>query len=266
MALEAMNSPKIPTPPPLNNYKPLNNNTNSASTSTTTTLLHNSEPWMKKKRSKRPRSETPPPSEEEYLALCLIMLARGGAAASPTPIHRQEPREVLSDNHDANTYKCGVCNKAFSSYQALGGHKASHRKTLATAAEDKNNNSANSNGTLTTNLGLNPSGRAHVCAICHRSFPTGQALGGHKRRHYEGNINATAASGSAATVVSSSSVPAGSTQNRGFDFDLNLPASPEEDSPLEVIVDFSRGSQLSGEQEVESPLPVKKPRFLIPNY
>lgn len=247
MALEALNSPTTATQPPL-----FTNNTN------TTPTLHSSEPWMKKKRSKRPRSETPPPTEEEYLALCLIMLARGGAA-SPTPLNQLPPHAHQSSD-DTNTYKCSVCNKAFSSYQALGGHKASHRKTLA----PENNNSSSSNATL--NLGLNPSGRAHVCAICHRSFPTGQALGGHKRRHYEGNINATAASGSAATVVSSSSMPAGSSQRHEFEFDLNLPASPEEVLPLEISVDFSRRSQLSGDQEVESPLPLKKPRFLIPNY
>ncbi|KAL4348770.1 hypothetical protein GQ457_17G009770 [Hibiscus cannabinus] len=33
---------------------------------------------------------------------------------------------------------------------------------------------------------LNPSGKSHECSICHESFPTGQALGGHKRCHYEG--------------------------------------------------------------------------------
>ncbi|KAK1399678.1 hypothetical protein POM88_009541 [Heracleum sosnowskyi] len=250
MALEALNSPTTATQPPLFNYKTLNTTTptkNMINTTTTATLLPSSEPRTKKKRSKRPRSETPPPTEEEYLALCLIMLARGGVT-SPTPLNQYQPPQEdhqSLQNHEINTYKCSVCNKAFSSYQALGGHKASHRnKTLA--SENNNNNSSSSSATL--NLGLNPTGRAHVCAICHRSFPTGQALGGHKRRHYEANINATAASGSAATVVFSSSVPAGSSQRREFDFDLNLPATPEEEVlPLGVSVDFSRRSQLSDE-------------------
>ncbi|WMV15479.1 hypothetical protein MTR67_008864 [Solanum verrucosum] len=33
----------------------------------------------------------------------------------------------------------------------------------------------------------NGSGRTHECLICHKCFPTGQALGGHKRCHYDGN-------------------------------------------------------------------------------
>ncbi|KAK1370238.1 Zinc finger protein ZAT10 [Heracleum sosnowskyi] len=257
MALPALNSPTTSTQPPLFNYKTLNTTNN---INTTTTLLPSSDPWMRKKRSKRPRSETPPSTEEEYLALCLIMLARGGAAASPTPLNQYPPPPTHQslEKQETSTYTCSVCNKAFSSYQALGGHKASHRnKTLAP------DNSASLSATL--NLGLNPNGRAHVCAICHRSFPTGQALGGHKRRHYEGNINDKATSGSAVTVVSSSSVPVVSSQRREFEFDLNLPATPEEEVlSFEVSVDFSWRSQLSGDQEVESPLPLKKLRFLIP--
>ncbi|KAK1359018.1 Zinc finger protein 1 [Heracleum sosnowskyi] len=262
MAVEAFNSPTTTTQPPLFNYKTLNSTTTHNNINTTTAIfLPYSDPWMRKKCSKRPRSETPPSTEEEYLALCLVMLARAdaGAAASPTPLNQYPPPPHQSlENHETNTYKCSVCNKAFSSYQALGGHKASHRnKTLA---PENNDNSASSSATL--NLGLNPSGRAHVCAICHRSFPTGQALGGHKRRHYEGKINAKAASGSAATVVSSSSVPVVvSSQRREFEFDLNLPASSEEEEvesplPLQVGFDFLR----------TSPLPLKKLRFLIPNY
>ncbi|KAK1358895.1 hypothetical protein POM88_043369 [Heracleum sosnowskyi] len=105
-----------------------------------------------------------------------------------------------------------------------------------------------------------PSTNTHRHLLINLSKNKKPALGGHKRRHYEGNINAKAASGSAATVVSS--------QRREFEFDLNLPASPEEEEdevlPLQVGFDFLRTSQFSGEQEVESPLP--KLRFLIPNY
>nr|BAA05078.1 zinc-finger DNA binding protein [Petunia x hybrida] len=213
----------------------------------------------KRKRSKRPRIETPP-SEKEFLALCLIMLARSGGknpTTTPTtitnePLQVQEPiNKPLQVQEPINeqSYKCNVCNKSFHSYQALGGHKASHRnKNLSTTTvsyDDTNPSTSNS---------LNPSGRFHECSICHKCFSSGQALGGHKRRHYEGNLGGGVSRGD--TVISSEG--GGSAVIRR-DFDLNLPPSPE--LTLGMSVDCERKSQLSGEQEVESPMPTKKPRL-----
>ncbi|XP_057964026.1 zinc finger protein ZAT10-like [Malania oleifera] len=213
------------------------------------------EPWAKRKRTKRPRFDTPP-SEEEYLALCLIMLARGGGTAEfpappPQPLQLQPspppPPLKLS-------YKCSVCNKAFPSYQALGGHKASHRKSAA--ADDASTSSSTSAAAAAT---PNPAGKSHECSICHKSFSTGQALGGHKRCHYDGGSGAGAGAGAGAgSVAVSSSEGAGSTQSHR-DFDLNLPALPE------FAPGFGAGGErkgrISGEQEVESPHPAKKPRL-----
>ncbi|WOG82483.1 hypothetical protein DCAR_0101648 [Daucus carota subsp. sativus] len=247
MTIEALSSPTIPTPPPSFHYKTL-----TLKQTNPTPTMH--EPWMKKKRTKRPRSETTetPPTEEEYLALCLIMLARGTTdtttASAAVMSHRVE---ASSTDH----YKCSVCEKSFSSYQALGGHKASHRKLANGAGEEV---SATTNSGTTATSVLNPSGRAHECTICHKSFPTGQALGGHKRRHYDGNI------GSAAASAVTSSSGNGSSHHKDLDFDLNLPASPEVAVPLAVNVDFGRKNLNSGEQEVESPHPGKKARFSRP--
>ncbi|KAL4319879.1 hypothetical protein GQ457_18G016010 [Hibiscus cannabinus] len=214
--------------------------------------------WKKGKRSKRQRTDAEPTTEEEYLALCLIMLARGrndnpggryrllSSSSSPPP-----PTLKLS-------YKCSVCNKAFPSYQALGGHKASHRKP----STDVDNPSTASTSTTST---TNGSGRLHECSICHKSFPTGQALGGHKRRHYEGGTgtgnNKTASPSVSVSEVTSSDGGALSQNHRApdFEFDLNLPALPE----LCGENKDGRFSQMYGEEEVESPLPTKKPRFFI---
>ncbi|KAK9144236.1 hypothetical protein Sjap_004139 [Stephania japonica] len=98
-------------------------------------------------------------------------------------------------------YKCSICNKSFPTHQALGGHKSSHYnklkitnttiaagimgddhdEKLALSADHqmvvafKNSKAAKSTG---ENL--------HQCEICQKTFPTGQALGGHKRRHWTG--------------------------------------------------------------------------------
>ncbi|KAK7383213.1 hypothetical protein VNO78_28886 [Psophocarpus tetragonolobus] len=190
-------------------------------------------PWAKRKRSKRSRDH---PSEEEYLALCLIMLARGRTAAPPP-----HPTSDLSAKH---TYKCSVCDKVFPSYQALGGHKASHRK-LVSAADDQ---PTSSSATTTTSSANGGGPRTHQCSICHKSFPTGQALGGHKRCHYEGNV-----SGNSNSLVTASEGMGSTHTVTHRDFDLNIPAFP----------DFSTKV---GEDEVESPHPIlKKPRlFVIP--
>ncbi|CAN6874572.1 unnamed protein product [Brassica oleracea] len=188
MALEALNSPRIASPVP--------------------TLFE--EHWTKGKRSKRSRSDHPHRlTEEEYLAFCLMLLARDGDRH-----HVEEEKTV---------YKCGVCDKVFLSYQALGGHKASHR-----------NFSSGGDVKPTTPAAV----KSHVCSICHKSFTTGQALGGHKRCHYDGSSNVVSNS----EGVGSTSHVSGNSR-RGFD--LNI-------TPI---------NELSPDDEVMSPLPSKKLRL-----
>ncbi|XP_022763498.1 zinc finger protein ZAT10-like [Durio zibethinus] len=256
MALEALNSPTTAAPFS-NKYDDIDNN------------YH--ETWKKGKRSKRSRSESPAPSEEEYLALCLIMLARGStkenknvSASNGGDGHRQSSSSSVPAADPPAlklSYKCSVCNKAFPSYQALGGHKASHRKpstdTASTNAENPSTTSTNTSAT-------NGSGRAHECSICHKTFPTGQALGGHKRCHYEGGNNNNnnsnkSGSGSVSGVTLSDGGALSQSHRVDLDFDLNLPALPE----FRGENKDGRFSQIYAEQEAESPLPTKKPRFLI---
>ncbi|XP_021912602.1 zinc finger protein ZAT10 [Carica papaya] len=239
MALEALNSPTTPSPHPFPFEEPAN--------------LHCLESWTKRKRSKRPRFDHIP-TEEEYLALCLIMLAQGGAAATaPSPAstrtvdsHRQRspiPSVPVAAAEEKVSYRCSVCNKAFPSYQALGGHKASHRK-LAAGADDGQSTSTTTTTSATTMAGT---GKSHECSICHKSFPTGQALGGHKRCHYDGGA-ANSAVTSSEGVGSTNNVSHGHVSHR--DFDLNLPPRPNFFISRDV-------------DEVISPMPIKKPRLLI---
>ncbi|CAL1395887.1 unnamed protein product [Linum trigynum] len=231
------------------------------------------EPWTKRKRSKRSAAGQAQhqPTEDEYLALCLVMLARGTTnldldfssshrARSASPVSTTAEEKLLS-------HKCAVCGKAFSSYQALGGHKASHRKSVSGDKVEAAAQSTSSTTTTTSTVAAGAtsgtgSGKSHECSICHKSFPTGQALGGHKRCHYDGGAHAAEKSGiasSTVTATASVSEGVGSTttmSNRGF-IDLNLPALPE----------FAAGNFFlsgGGEDEVMSPLPVaKKPRVVM---
>ncbi|CAN0905623.1 Zinc finger protein ZAT10 [Linum grandiflorum] len=218
------------------------------------------EPWAKRKRSKRSRldhhhDDHHSPTEDEYLALCLVMLARGTTTSQP---HRPAPAEEAADEQKTvlmSSYKCTVCGKAFPSYQALGGHKASHRKSVLASTSG-----VTTTTTTTSSSSAAGAGKAHECSICHKSFPTGQALGGHKRCHYDGgaaNNNAKAAT-SASEGVGSTTTSATVVQqqsHRGL-IDLNLPALPEFASNFIVSA--------AGDDEVMSPLPTaKKPRLLM---
>ncbi|CAN6287538.1 unnamed protein product [Urochloa humidicola] len=183
---------------------------------------------QKQKRSRRRRHlRRRAPTEEEHLALCLLMLARGHRDDASPPEHR-----------------CSVCGKAFPSHQALGGHKSSHRTRPPAAPAQSAASSASASGAAGSGGG-GGGGGAHECSVCRKTFPTGQALGGHKRCHYDG---------AAATAATSSS----GGLCRGFD--LNVAPLPDVIAVDRCIVPAAEEEE---EEEVLSPLAFKKPRLMI---
>ncbi|KAG8079911.1 hypothetical protein GUJ93_ZPchr0007g4632 [Zizania palustris] len=167
-----------------------------------------------------------------YLSLCLMAL--GAAAAAPrgdggnnnivAAASALERPELLQ-------FRCPLCGKAFASYQALGGHKASHRKP---APAGTTTSSTTVPGARTVAV----AGGRHVCSLCRRGFATGQALGGHKRFHYLHGPSVAATVGCAGTASASG-------------FDLNM-------APVMDIAGAK--GWLDDEDEVESSSPAKKPR------
>ncbi|KAG2329865.1 hypothetical protein Bca4012_020613 [Brassica carinata] len=97
---------------------------------------------------------------EDKAANCLMLLSRVGEGGG-----RQEKSRV---------YRCKTCMKEFSSFQSLGGHRASHNKHV----DEK---SSLSSGSVAKKKTTNT--RSHRCPICGVEFPMGQALGGHMRKH-----------------------------------------------------------------------------------
>ncbi|GER45439.1 zinc finger family protein [Striga asiatica] len=189
---------------------------------------------IKGKRSKRPRNSEPvipspsnsddfPQStveeEEEDMANCLILLAKGSLPAAETA---------------AEVYQCKTCDKSFSSFQALGGHRASHKKpgSRPVPAGDEKRPSdefrSDGCGERPVNLTLQVSSKAriHECAICGAEFASGQALGGHMRRHRP----ILPAAAAAAVAAQGGGVGAREVKRSRnlLSLDLNLPA-PEDD-------------------------------------
>ncbi|CAA0830332.1 C2H2-type zinc finger family protein [Striga hermonthica] len=191
---------------------------------------------IKGKRSKRPRNSEPviaSPSdsddhaqstveeEEEDMANCLILLAKGSLPAAVPPAAAAA----------AEVYQCKTCDKSFSSFQALGGHRASHKKPgsrpVSAGDEKRVADEFRSDGCgespVSLSLQVSSKARVHECAICGAEFASGQALGGHMRRHRPILPAAVAAA------------PGGGIEGREvkrarnlLSLDLNLPA-PEDD-------------------------------------
>ncbi|CAK9134014.1 unnamed protein product [Ilex paraguariensis] len=163
--------------------------------------------------------------EEEDMANCLILLAQGQSRKFSDPVSTEPNSPRLC------VYQCKTCNRSFSSFQALGGHRASHRKAIAAAEEKKQlaslkeeHDQFNHHSTI---LSLqtpnrvpcsNNKTKVHECSLCGAEFTSGQALGGHMRRHRPMPVAASSADESQETKK----------QKNLLSLDLNLPA-PEED-------------------------------------
>ncbi|KAL5212639.1 hypothetical protein ABZP36_023486 [Zizania latifolia] len=134
---------------------------------------------------------------EEEVALALMMLSRdswpsderGGGdysddgsddgRALPPPTPAPAPVEKRT------RFQCPACKKVFRSYQALGGHRASHVRggrggcCAPPAAPPPPPQPPLVEHDGDEDMG----GKAHECPNCYRAFASGQALGGHKRSH-----------------------------------------------------------------------------------
>ncbi|WZY89946.1 hypothetical protein YC2023_046681 [Brassica napus] len=126
----------------------------------------------------------------------------------------------LSKAHQHDTksrvFACKTCNKEFPSFQALGGHRASHRRSAALEGHAP------------------PSPKRvkpvkHECPICGAEFAVGQALGGHMRKHRGGG-----GSRSLAPAPVTMKKSGGGNGKRVLCMDLNLTPGENDNLKLEL--------------------------------
>ncbi|KAF8093753.1 hypothetical protein N665_0379s0038 [Sinapis alba] len=122
-----------------------------------------------------------------------------------------------SRTNDNNHFECKTCNRKFDSFQALGGHRASHKKPKLSIDLEQVKHRNNENA-------------AHKCSICGQMFGTGQALGGHMRKHRAKMITEQ-------PVVSTTVYPVLNRCNSSKCLDLNL-------TPLENDLVYVFGKNL----------------------
>ncbi|CAN6312299.1 unnamed protein product [Urochloa humidicola] len=124
-----------------------------------------------------------------------------------TRISKRKPNRSLAGDEKRTRYECPGCGRAFQSYQALGGHRASHKRinsncSIAKVVPDQPELSVDTNASFST-ASMEKEYAADIpcnstvvalkakplkpikfeCPICFKVFGSGQALGGHKRSH-----------------------------------------------------------------------------------
>ncbi|KAK4279449.1 hypothetical protein QN277_011232 [Acacia crassicarpa] len=157
------------------------------------------------------------------MANCLMLLSE--AAASFGSVSATD-----------RVFVCKTCNRQFSSFQALGGHRASHKKLRIMAGEDSNNSYDLFLHSSSSSSPAKP--KTHECSICGLEFAIGQALGGHMRRHraptsHNNNNSKNSSSSSSAEFDSDAKKKKTEKSKRVLFLDLNL-------TPLENDLEILR--------------------------
>ena len=200
--------------------------------------------------------------EEEDMAKCLILLAQGPAAAveparvMPAPVPASRPKNTSRRFFAAAeagggvcvSYECKTCNKCFPSFQALGGHRTSHN-TDKKQQQQQPRRPEEAAAAVTTTLSLRTAAAgtdaaaaaatrpAHECSSLGAVFASGQALGGHMRRHRPLTTSSSAVATPESVVTATGRGDQDSSKllqegNINLELDLNLLPAPSTEQEL----------------------------------
>lgn len=184
-----------------------------------------------------PKQMSPIPEtlHAEEAAMSLVMLSKGKWPESKE-IKTQKMKESnkmeakdgengrddsLTQTHSRARFKCERCGKMFRSHQALGGHKANHKKAknICQEGDDSEDDRTGNNGDAVDQ-------KEFQCPYCYRVFKSAQALGGHKKVHLSNSMVAN--------------VHIGANEFRGvLVVDLNFPAPREDEVISHTHIEFS---------------------------
>ncbi|KAK7284226.1 hypothetical protein RJT34_18968 [Clitoria ternatea] len=146
---------------------------------------------------------------DEALANCLMLLS------CPQQSNKAQNRKSFGHME----FECKTCNRKFSSFQALGGHRASHKKPKVEGDEELKEHGKS--------LSLWNKPKMHECTICGLRFSLGQALGGHMRKHRV-EINEGLSSSINQVIAAKIPVLKRSNSKRVFCLELDLNLTPLE--------------------------------------
>ncbi|KAF9676625.1 hypothetical protein SADUNF_Sadunf08G0022200 [Salix dunnii] len=245
-------------------------------------------------------------TEEEDMANCLILLAKGQSRDFPKQQHHRQDldsrggvcttkfnsRKFLETANSTGpgkvgyyVYECKTCNRTFPSFQALGGHRASHKKSKAIHNDEKKQNLSVSSdeedghfyknvSSLSLQLSDNNTNRGtysnhnkskiHECSTCGAVFTSGQALGGHMRRH-RGSLVSTTTTLSLTPMTIESEEPKIARNVLSLELDLNLPA-PEDDKFAFASKQQQKQQQQKQQQQQNTSLVFSSPALVDCHY
>ncbi|KAG6642745.1 uncharacterized protein LOC122277796 [Carya illinoinensis] len=127
-------------------------------------------------------------NEKMIMAMNMEMMRMNNWKPQLRPFEPQIQKKIRKKAYEY-TYK--TSSKTFQSFQALGGHRSgNHKDHNSTKAVETSidiqskKDIANPMEQVKETKELGEHASLHICNICYKSYPTGQALGGHKKRHW----------------------------------------------------------------------------------